>query len=971
MWLDGRFGYVWRGPETPGVLQNSGFLIAKPWLQLVQLKVEVHNACPRRTIIVIDGKHTLMSTYCPYVGKMSVPQHKLFLKECIDLASHHGVSWWMGDFNLRGIAPGHGAPAKPNSSHKALSEWFANQLTLSGRQPLRTPPTHNKLGSLDLHVVCTDMDIETLEISLQLHGMPAPCRSDHKLSMVTTLMQLPGCRTTQTAVESHATQQCTIVQWKRSTLAWKDAMQNAMPVLASLGKLTAELVDEQQRPLANSARRAVMNTTAAVFDLVLAMEGHASKLTTVSTTSPEKPRIPRAEKAFFKKLLWLGRDDQHAWIETAAAAFEGRRAPALSQDWMEALAKGPRELARWFAKKPRGKPPPKADVGSDEQARAMLLHRHNVSALDPRCSKLADEAAERVSQKVLQKVRACVANGSAPVIAWYKKASEDMAPEHQQIFIQSDVRHFARRRPERKASSWLPLASTRALADTPCGLATLTSILDLTWATGTVSEMHLNVQIAHAFKGKGKPATAHSSFRPLGITHPLLGMIGDGLLMRSGRCLTGFAGRTQWGGRADARRLVISRWDNRARRRRLGLPTLRALGDAKNGYDGGRKARFITWMSASGAQEHDVAITADLLLRHQMSIRHDTKSGTVALLEPVKCGGGGTIQGLSPSGAIYSMLTCQAYAHVRAAIPPPAVAAHPAVEHAIMATYTGNLTSLSINEEAVKSLQAEIEQLISCQHQDKDLFVAIRQKFAKCRSDAERLLLFDALGLQHEEPLEAFIDDSSFPASSPATLQLGTEALSSFAETHGVVYDSGDPTKTSILTDYVSLDGQAAAQLAIVGKLQNSTPHCVTATTSLGVPERGSIILNPLHGRQLAAASNQADADAILRIVLGKTKTAAMVAASHASECPWPLLARVFYLAHAESSIAFLSPLCIHSRNAAFALKRAQKQWAVTCLFNPPIPEMAPKLDDDQTQRLLADLGWPALHKRTPTSSSS
>ena len=99
--------------------------------------------------------------------------------------------------------------------------------------------------------------------------------------------------------------------------------------------------------------------------------------------------------------------------------------------------------------------------------------------------------------------------------------------------------------------------------------------------------------------------------------------------------------------------MVIAQDEAIARRRQIGLPTAKLLRDAQFGFHGGRHARLMEQVTASGAEDRDWMLTHQFLTKHRLQVRDCSDEGCVALLQDVCPGGGGTIQGLSISGLLY------------------------------------------------------------------------------------------------------------------------------------------------------------------------------------------------------------------------------------------------------------------------------------------------------------------------------
>ena len=85
-------------------------------------------------------------------------EHQLFLS---DLISHHvqvreqhpkNVCWLMGDFNLRGLAPGNAAAETRGSAGARIVAWLREVLRQHQLGAVTSEATHVKGGALDVHI---------------------------------------------------------------------------------------------------------------------------------------------------------------------------------------------------------------------------------------------------------------------------------------------------------------------------------------------------------------------------------------------------------------------------------------------------------------------------------------------------------------------------------------------------------------------------------------------------------------------------------------------------------------------------------------------------------------------------------------------------------------------------------------------------------------------------------------------------
>ena len=126
---------------------------------------------------------------------------------------------------------------------------------------------------------------------------------------------------------------------------------------------------------------------------------------------------------------------------------------------------------------------------------------------------------------------------------------------------------------------------------------------------------------------------------------------------------------SQLGGGVDARFPIICARMVKAARAEMGLPTVRPLVDAQFGYDGVRHGQVLLQLHHCCARPRDWLLTHALLRRFTLHIRVPGGRGVSGVLASLRLPGGGMIQGLSGSGAMYSLLPVQLDLRLRAAAP--------------------------------------------------------------------------------------------------------------------------------------------------------------------------------------------------------------------------------------------------------------------------------------------------------------
>ena len=105
-------------------------------------------------------------------------------------------------------------------------------------------------------------------------------------------------------------------------------------------------------------------------------------------------------------------------------------------------------------------------------------------------------------------------------------------------------------------------------------------------------------------------------------------------------------------------------------------------------------------------------------------------------------------------------------------------------------------------------------------------------------TDAERLMVLDALDNPTAEAASAYVDDLKMRFSSPWSLSLGTCSLDLAARHYGVVYECGQDGKST--ASFEGLPPDTSTHSLLHNALQDGTPHMATPTDDLaflGVPD--------------------------------------------------------------------------------------------------------------------------------------
>ena len=92
------------------------------------------------------------------MGKILTHELKQFLSMVIEnhhqlqVSSTEGEVWTTGDFNLKGVAPGHHSTPREDTQTPRVSQWMQGVLKAYGLQGVVTPVTHTTGSALDTHI---------------------------------------------------------------------------------------------------------------------------------------------------------------------------------------------------------------------------------------------------------------------------------------------------------------------------------------------------------------------------------------------------------------------------------------------------------------------------------------------------------------------------------------------------------------------------------------------------------------------------------------------------------------------------------------------------------------------------------------------------------------------------------------------------------------------------------------------------
>jgi len=1020
--LDGRLGYKWIGELSPDT-QSVGMLVAVPWLHSITIVAPQGEADRRRHFFLLPGPLLGVACYGPCTGSIPVADHECWLQQTVDItvatAAHHQVRdvWLLGDFNLRGVAPGPSQPAAAGSSHAKLTEAFKEMLSEVGWHPLWTGATHDRGGGLDIHITNIQTE-EAAEVALPL----VRCKSDHRLTTACCHKRAgPGAE-----MQDHRdVRGVEVFEWRRDEVQWRKAL---CPTQALTATLTASWRGVMARallqPPRKSLRRAVATAVQVLFDMVFGCAGHAAGLMRRRQipTRAERDRPRQVVRHLLQDMRcminqlrseaeveaadagkWEWYQLQKTWLDLATRSRIHMQGPMLQSSWMQAARGGDVTLQRWFSVK-AGHTSPRLPMRTDREAREVLEFRARIGTLDGRCDPVAErEATEKMRAE--HRLRCSrVKMGSDP--PWIEAPHDDDRRQstEQAVFVNRDtVAGLIRRRSATKSSARLPWAAMRAAVHLDRDhLEMIHTALEITWAIYDVDEASLGIEIDHHHKGQGKPTTATKAYRPLGLVHPLMSLRSDILRIRLAPGLTLHVGETQLGGLRDPRLIVVARQEAQCRRRCMGLPTAELAADARFGFDGGRHCRIMTHVTAAGTADRDWILTHRLLTGHRMQVRDRSDEGCVALLEDVRPAGGGTIQGLSISGLIYNPMpgACDEWRIM--SVPCACSSVRPEVLrafHAVCTQEPAGMWSGSVRDTMLVawSIERALENLDAGGDQQL-CYKKCCQLLASLHTDAERLLVLDQLSPSGGEVSSKYVDDLELAFSSPWALKLGCLGLAAGASHNGIVFEGGLEGKTVATFDGFAKEVTEHAVPQLAGCMQGATPRVESGHTTLGIPRSTKPALQlRLHEeglqsveypaprgkrwgrahwpagrtRMTATLANRSSRLCVLKSITVKGAIGLQVAVSQASSCPWPLLARRYYISRLDAKVAYQLPLAVGVPVAGLRLTGMQARWALAAITGRVSWAKSLKVPSILRRQMCADLGWTCLWLTARSSAIS
>ena len=715
-------------------------------------------------------------------------------------------------------------------------------------------------------------------------------------------------------------------------------------------------------------RRLASDMGAILVDAVFVICGHRSNLLKHTHRSKKPKEAMKRERRYLAQEAASHCKDatDDLWNQVAMDACSTKHVQSLSRQWILAASRGESGIREWLSTNPK---PSRRDIPSstpgDQQQ--ILDFRTAVSQLDGRCDQDAEMEAAADVRSHINHLR-----------EQHESPSCSSSNGGRTTFTTDDVQQCLRKRAERKASSFLPNAAIRACAEDISLTRLVHALMEVVWSTAVWSIYFLTVPLLHIYKGKGLPTNAPSSYRPLGQSHPLLSL-GMSLLHDRGKgALHQYCGLSQLGGTKDGRMAAISFGERRALRRELGLPTVEPQADARFGYDGGRHVRFCQGLRKAGLPACEQLLHHDALSHYKPCPIVSVANGSTGLLQAAPMHGGGTIQGLPPSGSIYSTVPLDFELRLRSAVPPACASINEIIAAGFYATYKGDLMvhPQGIDVKSLTALAQRLRAIVSETEHQRLSFpesnAAVEQVFESCKHDGERLWLLDLVGCEEEAPVTLFIDDLACGVSSPDASLFAIGAVHDYGVANGVVFETGHKGKAVITHDCLDAPAEESLRTALEGQLQGGTPR-VGESNLLGVPRSACAVgdSSPESIRSSAALLTQSEAKLSTDKVILAGNQAWGTCCSRALAMPFPLLARRYYLMMADASGSYLAPLCIHDPKAGFRLTLLQRKWAISVLHGQRVPKQLPSLPEAAANLLISDLGWTPLWAHTAAMAIS
>ena len=541
------------------------------------IHIHIH-ACTHTRTHTHHTPHTTHHTHTPYVGSVPAHEHIQCLRDSIEIAQATAAKYkihalcFMGDFNLRGVAPGRSAPPPRGSGHESLSQEFIGILQAAGPSPLRTPATHSRGGALDIHFNNT-----LPEAGIVLHEPPPELPSDHMISSIAVLQSCPS-PSQPTATGSPLLRQLRVYKWCQDQAQWKSAWRQFTPLCNSISA-TFHYVAATATTAAppKCLRCGIAQSTDVLINTVCSMAGSSAAgllITRGSEVSSSRINRKSARNAHQHMLTEMAlaldaaraaartspsdtmlqaiAECQERWLEISSLAAP-RPQPLLHRSWLQALQQGNVALQRWLSSTSR-LPPPRIPMESHTDATSLMAFRSQVGHLDPRCDDTAESTALAETTAQLSRHSARVVEGlaqpwiAAPSAQHLCCPNTDSNPLHARaMFVAaSTVSALITKRSNPTASAILPWSAMRALAALGGPhLGQIHGALECTWALVDMADESLAVEIEHAQKGQQKPVDKHASYRPLGLAYPLFSLRSDLLRLRIAPGLTSVAGSIQ------------------------------------------------------------------------------------------------------------------------------------------------------------------------------------------------------------------------------------------------------------------------------------------------------------------------------------------------------------------------------------------------------------------------------------------
>ena len=240
--------------------------------------LQVPASLGEREVITKVGDHIVQGVYSTYVGTIRTKELKRFLTTVIDnhhqlqTTNHKGEVWTMGDFNLKGVAPGHHNEPRENSQRYRVSQWMKGVLKAYDLQGVTTPDTHTTGSALDIHIT---RNAERHKANI--HTI-AGRFSDHSVSIVETNLQIEVAIAPTESKAGHTTPH---IIWTNKPKEWEPAITTEQELLDGLSQMMEATTNAvREKRVSPKSYKETIDLATLIVHAALVTIGHRYKLVT-------------------------------------------------------------------------------------------------------------------------------------------------------------------------------------------------------------------------------------------------------------------------------------------------------------------------------------------------------------------------------------------------------------------------------------------------------------------------------------------------------------------------------------------------------------------------------------------------------------------------------------------------------------------------------------------------------------------